>query len=319
MNPQLRAVVVTGPTASGKTCLAVELARAFNGEIVSADSRQVYRGMDIGTGKDLGEYGTIPYHVIDVVDPQDVYHLSAFLNDASAALRAIDAKQRLPIIAGGTPLWIDALLKRYEMPGSEPDYEARKILYTMSLETLAERLKRDFPAIAARFHDWENINRLARAIEIGEAEQNNLATAPDLPELDPLIIAPYYPRDVIRKRVKVRLDQRLTEGMLDEARRLLEAGVTHERLEFLGLEYRYMARHLSGQLSFEEMRTQLYQKICQFVKRQDIWFRKLEREGAVIHWIPNGDTNEARALTHRFLAGEPLPPPAMRLNDIRYG
>lgn len=319
IEPEIPVVVVTGPTASGKTRLAVTLAAQFNGEIVSADSRQVYRGMDIGTGKDLAEYGEIPYHLIDIVNPMDIYHLSAFLKDASDVLRDIAARGKLPVIAGGTPLWIHALICRYDMPGTEPDPEQRRQLYAASASELSDRLRAEFPEIAAHFHDWNNVNRLARAIEIGQASQGSAQTPVDIPRLDPLIIAPYFTRTVIRDRIEKRLDQRLENGMMDEMRHLLERGATYDRLLSFGLEYRFAAQYLLGELSESEMRIRLLNKIHQFAKRQDIWFRKFERENLDIHWIPDADSDVAAALIHLHLAHQPVPAPHFRLNDTVYG
>ncbi len=282
--------IITGPTATGKTAMAVQLAKQINGEIVSADSRQVYRKMDLGTGKDLPEYGEIPYHLIDVVDPKEIYHLSAFLKDANHAIREIHSRGKKVIICGGTPMWIHALLCRYEMPGNDPDYTQREQRCQQSLSDLCKEYRARFPESAAQFKDWENINRVVRALEIAEAKAAGADTASvQLPTLDAQIIAPYYPRSVVRERVEIRLDARLNAGMVQEVEQLIHAGVTHEKLDFFGLEYRYISRYLRGELSYDEMRILLLNKIRQFVKRQDIWFRKFEREGFPIQWLPNGD------------------------------
>lgn len=286
-------VIVTGPTATGKTALAVDLARRLDGEIVSADSRQVYRGMNLGTGKDLEEYGEVPYHLIDVVNPDEVYHLAAYLRDASIAIRNIYQRGKTVIICGGTPLWIHALLNRYEMPGGDADPELRAQRYQRSLPNLIAELKTRFPLAAADFKDWENLNRVVRAIEIAESREANPASTPELPQLNPFILMPFYPREVVRERVRLRLNARLDAGMVVEVQALLNRGVTHERLDFFGLEYRYISRYLRGELNAKEMHDTLYHRICQFVKRQDIWFRKFERENWVIHRLDAGKLSPA--------------------------
>ena len=279
MSDSIKVLAVTGPTATGKTALAVKLASTFGGEIVSVDSRQVYRGLDIGSGKDLEEYGKIPFHLIDIADPaKEVYNLARFCAGAFAAIGAIAERNKLPVLCGGTALYLLALLAGYRLPGG---------------------------ALPPR-----NSGR-PREKQSGGADS---FTPPF--ELDPLILGVYYPRAEVRERIRVRLDKRLAEGMLDEGRRLLASGVTPEQLEFFGLEYREMARCLAGKCSEEEMRATLLDKIRQFAKRQDIFFRKMEKEGHAIHWLLRGDLAAAEELTRRFLRGETLPPPDFRLSDI---
>jgi len=276
----VKVLAVTGPTATGKTGLAVKLAREFGGEVVSVDSRQVYRGLDIGSGKDIAEYGDIPYHLIDIADPaKEVYNLSRFCTDAFAAVRDISARGKLPVLCGGTALYLLALLAGYRLPGG---------------------------ALPPRS------SGLPRARQDGDKEDS---FAPPF-RLDALVLGVYYPRSEVRERIRLRLDRRLAEGMLDEGRRLLDAGVSLEKMEFFGLEYREMARFLAGKCTRREMRDTLLNRIRQFAKRQDIFFRKMEREGHVIHWLDRGDFQAAASLTGRFLAGEPLPPPDFRLTEI---
>ena len=279
MSDSIKVLAVTGPTATGKTALAVKLAEQFGGEIVSVDSRQVYRGLDIGSGKDLEEYGSVPYHLIDIADPaKEVYNLARFCADAFAAVGEIASRNKLPVLCGGTALYLLALLAGYRLPG----------------EALPPR----------------NSGRPREKQEGGTD-----SFAPPF-RLDALILGLYYPRAEVRERIRIRLEKRLAEGMLDEGRRLLASGVTPEQLEFFGLEYREMARCLTGRCSQEEMRDTLLNKIRQFAKRQDIFFRKMEKEGHVIHWLLRGDFSAAEELTRRFLLGEPLPPPEFRLTDI---
>ena len=280
MDEKLKIIAVTGPTATGKTALAVRLGSALDGEIVSVDSRQVYKHMDIGTGKDLAEYGNIPYHMIDIADPaREVYDLSRFCRDASQAILDISRRGKTVILCGGTALYLAALLNRYELPGGK----------------LAPRE----PGKKRERCDPEGLPSFRFPFE---AEY--------------LTLGVLYPRAAVRERIEKRLDARLAAGMVDEVRNLVDKyGVSMERLESFGLEYREIARCLKGECTLEEMRKTLLDRIRQFAKRQDIFFRKIEREGHAIYWIPRGDFDSALALSRRFLAGEVLPAPTFRLAD----
>lgn len=321
----MKAVIVTGPTATGKTRLGVSLARRFNGEIISADSRQVYAGMDIGTGKDLADFGqghdAVPYHLIDIASPLEEYNLNRFLRDAGTALRSIASQGKLPVIVGGTVLYIQALIEGYDLPGGEPDPALRAALNDVPTTELIQRLRNTSPAVFERT-DKTQRKRVIRALEIAESAATDTSVkphAPALPDLDVLVLAPYYHRQTVHQRIERRLRERLQEGMLDEIRRLHEAGVSWEKMEYFGLEYRYAARHLQGLLSEEELFTELFTHIRRFCKSQDIWFRKMERGGRVIHWLPEGNLEQAAELTRLFLADAPLPPPELKLSDIYYG
>ena len=314
------ALVITGPTATGKTKLAVHLARRFGGEIISADSRQVYRHMDLGTGKDLDEYGDgadrIPCHLLDVVDPQEDFHLKKFIELALAAMDGIRSRNRLPVIAGGTPLYVNALIRGYDLPGGEPDPQLREELQSLSHEQLMARLQAVATPEFLKRVDITQDKRIIRAIEIALSPQAEPIHAEPLD--NPLVIAPYYPRKTVRERIEIRLDERLKLGLVEEVRMLHQNGVSWEKLDWFGLEYRYVSRYLKNELTFDQMRTELLAKIRHFCKSQDIWFRKMEREGIAIHWIPEGDTAAAESLVAQWLAHEPLPKPSIRLADITY-
>ncbi len=314
------ALVITGPTATGKTKLAVHLARRFGGEIISADSRQVYRHMDLGTGKDLDEYGDgadrVPCHLLDVVDPQEDFHLKKFIELALAAMDGIRSRNRLPVIAGGTPLYVNALIRGYDLPGGEPDPQLREELQSLSHEQLMARLQAVATPEFLKRVDITQDKRIIRAIEIALSPQAEPIHAEPLD--NPLVIAPYYPRKTVRERIEIRLDERLKLGLVEEVRMLHQNGVSWEKLDWFGLEYRYVSRYLKNELTFDQMRTELLAKIRHFCKSQDIWFRKMEREGIAIHWIPEGDTATAESLVARWLAHEPLPKPSIRLADITY-
>ena len=314
------ALVITGPTATGKTKLAVHLARRFGGEIISADSRQVYRHMDLGTGKDLDEYGDgadrVPCLLLDVVDPQEDFHLKKFIELALAAMDGIRSRNHLPVIAGGTPLYVNALIRGYDLPGGEPDPQLREELQSLSHEQLMARLQAVATPEFLKRVDITQDKRIIRAIEIALSPQAEPIHAEPLD--NPLVIAPYYPRKTVRERIEIRLDERLKLGLVEEVRMLHQNGVSWEKLDWFGLEYRYVSRYLKNELTFDQMRTELLAKIRHFCKSQDIWFRKMEREGIAIHWIPEGDTATAESLVARWLAHEPLPKPSIRLADITY-
>lgn len=322
MSKKLKSVVITGPTATGKTALAVKLAANFNGEIVSVDSRQVYRGLDIGSGKDLDEYvyagQPAPYHLIDVAEPMAEYNLLEFCRDAWAAVKTIAAAGKLPILCGGAPLYLDAMLSGYRLPGGPPNPELRRQMNEKSNAELLDILQTMNPKAEQKFKDGNNRPRLLRAIERAAAPADALAQECCC-GLDPLIIGIYFPRQEVHRRIEERLDRRLANGMIEEVEQLHQRGVSWERLEFFGLEYRFVALHLQGKLGYAEMRNRLLYRIRQFAKRQDIWFRKLEREGCVIHWLDQSKGDDPLQLVEAFIAGHRLPAPAITLKNIFYG
>lgn len=324
---KIKIAVVTGPTATGKTAFAVRLAAELDGEIISADSRQVYRGLDIGSGKDISEYTLesgrqIPVHLIDSVDPAYSYNLAEFMRDCHAATAAIHNRGRLPVICGGTALYLDAILRSYTLQGGAPDPEKRQAKRKLSTPELRRLLAEREPESEILKREPDNRIRLIRRLEQLEENPDSalLQSANALhPEYEFLVIGVLRTRAELHQRIEQRLDARLADGMLDEAVRLHDQGVSWERLEFFGLEYRYMALHLQGKISFQEMRDQLLIKIRQFAKRQDSWFRNMERNGIPIYWFRPEKFEEALRLTGQFLADQPLPEPVFKLSETFYG
>lgn len=283
-------ITITGPTACGKTSLAAELAYQLGGEIISADSRQVFRGMDIGTGKDLADYhihGTdIPYHLIDNHDAGYEYNVYQFQNDFIRAFNDIVSRKRQPILCGGTGMYIEAVVKGYQLADAPIDEEFRKRMEPYSDEELTERL-----ASYIKLHnhtDTETRDRLLRALEIQEYHILHPDEYPHMPDMEHLIIGVLYPRETVVERIGIRLRQRLEEGMIEEVAALLKSGVPEERLLRYGLEYRHVTRYLRNECSYDDMFRDLYTDIRRFSKRQMTWFRRMERQGIAIHWI-NGE------------------------------
>lgn len=293
-------LAVVGPTASGKTGFAVAIARMGDGEIISGDSRQVYRGMDIGTGKDLAEYGDIPCHLVDVAPAGDKYNLFQYLRDADIALEDIWARGKLPVLCGGSGLYVESFLKGLRLPPVPENKPLRRSLEGMTLEELTERL-----AAMKTLHNTTDVDTCQRAIRAIEIEEYYLVhpdEAQAAKEGQPrraTIIGVDVDREVRRERITRRLDARFAEGMLDEVRRLLDSGIPAENLIYYGLEYKFLTEHLLGKTSFTEMRRLLETAIHQFAKRQMTWFRGAERRGFKIHWLPGSLSREefaARAL-----------------------
>ncbi len=293
-------VVVLGPTATGKTGLAVRLARRFSGEIISADSRQVYRGLDIGSGKDLAEYGDVPYHLIDITDLRSEYSVFNFQRDFRMVFDDITARGKLPIIAGGTGMYLDAVIRGYELVEVPVNEVLRAELESLSIDELASRLT----GLKEDIHNKTDLlerPRLIRAIEIAEYKRdlagNDGHAAETRSSIRPLILGVRFPRSELRARIRARLEARMAEGLVDEVRLLHESGASWERLERLGLEYRHAAEYLQGKIPSErEFLESLYVAIGQFAKRQETWFRGMERKGVEIHWIDSGDPAQAESL-----------------------
>ncbi len=312
-------VAIIGPTASGKTGLGVKLAYEFNGEIVSADSRQVYRGMDVGTGKDLVEYQiklkakgeklkviNIPYHLIDVVDPWEEFSLAKFQKLAYKAIDNILSRNKLPIVVGGTGLYAQAIVDGYKLPSAVPDKKLRSELEKMNIKELWLKLTKLNPHFANRLSesDKKNKRRLIRYLEIASSGEGGESIFPSTNEekrYETLILGLTWPKEILAERIYKRLIERLEkEGMIAEVERLHTQGVSWERLVSFGLEYKYIAWYLQEKLDYDQMVEQLFGAIKKFAKRQMTWFRRWERQGAKIHWIK--DKKEARRLVKKFLS-----------------
>ena len=283
-----RMVTILGPTASGKTPLAAALARETDGEIISADSRQVYRRMDIGTGKDLSDYNHVPYHLIDICEPGTKYNLFQYQQDFFDAYEDILRRGRQPILCGGTGLYIEAVLKGYHLSPVPQNPELREQLEGRTLDELTTLL-RDLKARSGSvMHNTTDVDSCQRAIRAIEIETYNLAhplPLRELPAIDSLIVGVSIDRELRRQKITQRLKTRLEEGMVDEVRNLLESGIAAEDLIYYGLEYKYVTEYVTGRLTYDEMFRQLETAIHQFAKRQMTWFRGMERRGFSIHWI----------------------------------
>lgn len=280
-------ITILGATASGKTGVATHLAKLLKGEIISADSRQVYRGMDLGTGKDIEEYTIdgheIPYHLIDIVDAGYEYNVFEYQRDFVKAFEDIQSRNILPIICGGTGMYIEAALKGYKLINVPVNEKLREKLQDKSLEELEEILK-TFKSLHNKT-DVDTIKRAIRAIEIEEYYTSHPEIDTHYPEINSLIVGVKFDRDSRRRRITERLKSRIDEGMIDEVKNLLDSGLKPEQLVYYGLEYKFLTQHVTGELSKEEMFKALETAIHQFSKRQMTWYRKMERSGFKIHWL----------------------------------
>ncbi len=282
-----RLITIVGPTASGKTTLAVALARKIGGEILSADSRQVYRGMDIGTGKDLSEYGSIPYHLIDICAVGEKYNLFRFQEDFLIALREVHRHDAYPIFCGGSGLYVESILKGYRLPLAPQNPELRTSLEGKTLSELADilsQLKRKNGHSMHNTTDIDTAQRAIRAIEIELSMVPNTTTPPAI-ESFPLVFGIDISRQQRRERITRRLEERLDEGMIREVEGLLHRGIPPEDLIYYGLEYKYVTEYCIGLRTYEDMVHSLEVAIHQFAKRQMTWFRGMERRGTPIHWL----------------------------------
>lgn len=278
-------LVVLGPTASGKTSLAVALAHALDGEVISADSRQVYRGMDLGTGKDLDEYRVdgdpVPYHLIDVAEAGEEYNIYRYQQAFDRVYADISRRGKVPVLCGGSGLYLTAALGRKTF---------REVPFNAALRAeLSKKSDADLAGLLASFGplhnhtDTETRERCLRALEILFFERGNPAPEREIPS--PVLLGIRFESEELRRRIRIRLEERLRQGMVEEVRNLLARGVEKEQLLYYGLEYKFLTRYVSGEISYGEMAEGLYHAICQFAKRQRTWFRKMEKEGYRISWI----------------------------------
>ncbi len=298
-------VVILGPTASGKTPLAAQLAYQIDGEIISADSRQVYKHMDLGTGKDLEDYEVngepIPYHLIDIAEAGSKYNVYRYQTDFFKVFEDIQSRTKWPVMCGGTGMYIEAVLSRFKMVHVPSDPALRKSLEGKNLSELTEILS-SFKKLHNKT-DVDTIKRAVRGIEIETYYQNHPEIEVVLPELKPLIIGVQIDRELRREKITRRLKVRLEEGMVEEIKNILAKGVKPEDLIYYGLEYKYLTQYVIGEISYDEMFDRLNIAIHQFAKRQMTWFRKMERSGFNIHWLEATDPMEEKVAEINRLLG----------------
>jgi tRNA dimethylallyltransferase len=297
-------VMILGATASGKTKLSVRLAYEMKGEIISVDSRQVYKGLDIGTGKDLKEYiinsHKIPYHLIDTISPDEEFNLFEFQTGFYEIYSRLIQRNVLPIVVGGTGLYLESIIQNYQLPPAPPDQELRNDLQTKSIPDLQKKLL----SLKTQLHnktDIEDKDRLIRAIEIERARLRQSVEIINRPIVDAAVFGIRWERSVLRQRITARLKQRLDEGLIEEVKALQISGLSWARLDSFGLEYRYVSQYLLGKFSYTEMFTQLNTRIHQYAKRQETWFRRMERKGITINWINGDDYNLLKESVLRYL------------------
>ena len=281
-------ISVVGATASGKTSFAAKLASELNGEIISADSRQVYRGMDIGTGKDLEDYvvdgKNIPAHLVDIVDAGYQYNVFEYQRDFLKVFEDMKTRGVFPVLCGGSGMYIEAVLKNYKLIQVPENPVLRESLKEKELPELAKILE-SYKSNLHNISDISTAKRAIRAIEIADYCSKNPELETKITPIHSLNIGIKFDRSSRRKRITERLHQRLNEGMLDEVKQLLDSGIKPENLIYYGLEYKFLTQHLIGQLSYDEMVSKLNVAIHQFAKRQMTWFRRMEKQGTVIHWL----------------------------------
>jgi len=300
VNFDKKLITILGPTAVGKTKLAAQLAFRFNGEIISADSRQVYIGMDIGTGKDYEDYiindTKIKAHLIDVISPQEEFNLYLFQKLFFKSFTKIKQENKIPFLVGGTALYLNSVLKQYSL--SQVNFNSKRKEY---LETLTlNELKKILLEKKEQMHNTTDLldkGRTIKAILIAETEEHKEFNM----QVNALVIGVYDDRETIKRRIRERLKKRLAAGMIEEVEQLLKNGVTHDKLKFFGLEYKFISMYLTKELNYNDMYQKLASAIIQFSKRQMTWFRKMEREGIKIHWLKNNEISKAEILINNFL------------------
>ena len=299
---ELNFIVITGPTATGKTKVAVDIAYQYNGEIISADSRQIYKGMDIGTGKDLDEYivnnKQIPYHLIDILDPNENYSVYQFQRDFLSSYNSIKERDNLPILCGGTGLYIESILLKYRLQNAPgPNQNLRQSLQEKSTEELLELFQNISPEKYKNPSKKDTKNRIIRSIEI---ELNKTTDEPDIftnQDINNfLVIAIKQERQNNRDLIKKRLIERIEEGLIEEVEGLIDNGLDISRLDYFGLEYKFVGLYLKNELNKEDLIEKLHIAICQFAKRQTSWFRRMEKREINIHWISPDDKETINSL-----------------------
>ena len=287
-------ITILGATATGKTKLAVQIANEIDGEIISADSRQVYKGMDIGTGKDLNEYilnnnKKIPYHLIDIINPQNNYNVLQFQKDTQKILLELIKRKKIPILCGGTGLYIKAILMNYQLPAVKPNLKLREKLAHDNLNDLIKKLDSICNGNSQKYL-IDTKRRVIRAIEIEiNIKENKKNKQHSFQKLfnNPLVIGIEFPRNIIKEKITKRLHERLNTGMIEEVIDLINNGISHEKLESFGLEYRYISLYLQKKITIDDMKEKLNIAIHQFSKRQMTFFRNIEKNGIKIHWVNN--------------------------------
>lgn len=284
-------IIVLGPTAVGKTSIGVAIANKYNGEIISADSRQTYKYLDIGSGKDLEDYEingkTIPYHLIDIVELPDEYNVYNYQQDFYKVFKDITSRNKLPVIVGGTGMYLDAIVRDYQLVILPENPDLHSKLESMSLEELGKMLLEKQPDLHVKA-DLKEKDRVIKALEIIEAKENGIdSTSIQRPEIKPLIIGTTLPRPLMWENIYKRLKERIEIGMLSEVQNIHDSGISWERLEKLGLEYKYCSLFLQNKIQNLEVFTeQLFIAIRQFAKRQETWYRMMEKKGVEINWLP---------------------------------
>jgi tRNA dimethylallyltransferase len=289
-------ITILGPTACGKTKLAVQLCHTFSGEIISADSRQVYTGMDIGTGKDFSDYiigsTEIPHHLIDIITPREEYNLFLFRKNFYKAFAEISTRNKLPFLVGGTGMYLSAVLQNYKLETADFNNDEIKTLNSLSIEELRSKLLNLNP----KLHNTTDLIDKDRIIKALIINQSDSGLVNNLSEIRHLVIGIAPDRDLIKQRIKSRLKKRFKEGMIDEVDRLLKNGITHSRLQLFGLEYKFISKYLLKELNYNDMFQKLNSAINLFAKKQMTWFRKMEREGVIINWISEPSFNQAKKI-----------------------
>lgn len=282
-------IVLLGATASGKTKLAVSLANELNTEIISGDSRQIFKRMDLGTGKDIAEYQigdkTIPYHLINILEPGERYHVDVFKNDFFDAFEKITMKSKIPILCGGTGMYIHSVLQNQPFTAVPVNEQLRNALESLSKEELLIKLNVEDKNIDINKVDLSSKKRLIRALEVVEFLKHHTLEQIERPPLKPIIFGLKNQIELTRSKILDRLDKRFEDGMIQEVEKLLAEGVPAETLIFYGLEYKFIVNYLVGNLSFEELKLKLGIAICQYAKRQNTFFRKMEKDGIEINWL----------------------------------